>query len=226
MIRQFRGAGYGCCVAAALLLCVVDASAWELSHDSDGIRISERPYPGSPLREFRGERRLVASLGEVMALLRDADYNASWVYRSGGARVIASAGPHQAYVYGIVDAPWPMDDRDTVVRFDYRQDPDTFVITIDITNMPDYLPEQPGRVRVPDFGGFWRLAPLPRGEVAITYQVRGAPGGFVPIWLANQAARLSVRRTLQNMPAAVARYRGHGDPLAREPDRAGASVRQ
>jgi hypothetical protein len=198
-------------------LCIVDASAWETGYDSEGIRITERPYPGSPLREFRGERRLTAHLGEIMALLRDADYNASWVYRSGGARIVASAGLEQAWVYGIVDAPWPMDDRDTVVRFDYQQDPDTFVITIDITNMPDYLPEQPGRVRVPDFGGFWRLVPLPRGEVAVTYQVRGAPGGFVPIWLANQAARLSVRRTLQNMPAAVARYRGRGDPLVREP---------
>jgi hypothetical protein len=200
-----------------LLLCCTHAWAWELSYDSDNIRVSERPYPGSPLREFRGERRLQARLGEVMALLRDADYNASWVYRSGGARIVASPGPEQAYVYGVVDAPWPMEDRDTVVRFDYRQDPDTLVITIEITNIPEYLPEQPGRVRVPDFGGFWRLAPLPAGEVAVTYQVRGAPGGFVPVWLANQAARLSVRKTLQNMPAAVARYRGHGDPLVREP---------
>lgn len=151
-----------------------------------------------------------------MALLRDADYNASWVYRSGGARIIAAEGNERAWVYGIVDAPWPMRDRDTVVRFDYRQDPASAVITINITNLPDYLPPDPERVRVPDFGGFWQLAPLPGGEVAVTYQVRGDPGGYVPIWLANQAARLSVRRTLENMPAAVARYRGRGDPLVRE----------
>ena len=203
--------------AAGLLLCAGYTWAWELSYDSGDIRISERPYPGSPLREFRGERRLQARLGEVMALLRDADYNASWVYRSGGARILAAEGPQQAYVYGIVDAPWPIDDRDTIVRFDYRQDPGTDVITIDITNVPDYMPEQAGRVRVPDFGGFWQLVPLDGDEVAVIYQVRGAPGGFVPVWLANQAARLSVRKTLQNMPAAVARYRGRSDPAVREP---------
>lgn len=215
---QFRAALCRCSMAAITsLLWAADTPAWELSYDSGEIRISERPYPGSPLREFRGERHLQARLGEVMALLRDADYNASWVYRSGGARILATDGPQQAFVYGIVDAPWPMDDRDTIVRFDYRQDQATHVITIDITNMPDYMPEQAGRVRVPDFGGFWQLVPLAGDEVAVIYQVRGAPGGLVPVWLANQAARLSVRRTLQNMPAAVARYRGRGDPAMREP---------
>lgn len=209
MARQFS-------VLAVLLLCAMHTWAWERVYNGNGVRVSERPYPGSPLRELRGERRLSASLGEVMALLRDADYNASWVYRSGGARIIAAEGNERAWVYGIVDSPWPMRDRDTVVRFDYRQDPATAVITIDITNLPDYLPPDPQRVRVPDFGGFWRLAPRPGGEVAVTYQVRGDPGGYVPIWLANQAARLSVRRTLENMPAAVARYRGRGDPLVRE----------
>lgn len=218
VVQQFRLMlrRAGPALAASLLLSAPIA-AWEVSYDGDGIRVSERPYPGSAVQEFRGERRLSARLGEVMALLRDADYNASWVYRSGGARVIASSGPRQAYVYGVVDAPWPIDDRDTVVRFDYRQDPQTAIIRIDITNMPDYLPLQPGRVRVPDFGGFWELAPLPGGEVAVTYQVRGTPGGLVPVWLANQAARLSVRRTLQNMAAAVERYRGRGDALVREP---------
>ncbi len=216
LAQQFRAA---VALLGTLLLMLLPAArpwAWDLVYEDEGIRVSERPYPGSPVSELRGERVLDATLGEVMALLRDADYNDRWVYRSGGARIIAEEGSARAWVYGIVDAPWPMADRDTVVRFDYRQDPSSAVIIIDITNLPDYLPPEPGRVRVPDFGGFWRLAPA-TGGVAVTYQVRGAPGGMVPVWLANRAARLSVRRTLQNMPDAVARYRGRGDPSVQEP---------
>ncbi len=57
---------------------------------------------------------------------------------------------------------------------------------------------------MPEFGGFWRLRPLADGQVEITYRVHGDPGGHVPDWLANYAAALSVTRTLQNLPAAVA----------------------
>lgn len=156
--------------------------------------------------ELRGRTRLQATLNAVMALLKDADYNHHWVYRSGGARVLQASGYAQAYVYGVVDAPWPMQDRDTVVRFDYAQDPATRVIRIDITNVPDFHPLQPGLVRVPDFGGFWQLAPAPPDHVDVTYQVRGNPGGWVPVWLANYAAQVSVIKTLQQMPAAVRRY--------------------
>ena len=109
-------------------------------------------------------------------------------------------------VYGVVDAPAPMQDRDTIVRFDLRQDPVSRVVTIDIVNQPLYLPEEPGRVRVPDFGGFWRLEPIGNSDIRVTYQVYGDPGGWVPVWLANYAALRSVVGTLQAMPAALKRY--------------------
>ena len=53
--------------------------------------------------------------------------------------------------------------------------------------------------------------------MTVIYQVRGDPGGWVPVWMANYAARLSVARTLQNMPAAVARYHNARTPEVREP---------
>lgn len=196
-----------CLLASFLLLMPTGAGAWETVFDAEGVEVQQRPYGDSPLKEVKGEVRVTASLNALMALLKDADYNRHWVYRSGGARIVQSTGYRQAYVHGVVDAPWPMQDRDTVVRFDYAQHPDTHAITISISNAPDFLPEQPGLVRVPDFGGFWHLRPLGGGEVAVTYQVHGHPGGWVPTWVANYAAAQSVKRTLQNLPGAVERYR-------------------
>jgi hypothetical protein len=206
------------CLSLILLLLPLPAGAWDTVFDSGGVRVQQRPYPGTPLLETRGEVRAAASLNALMALLKDADYNHEWVYRSGGATILQANGYRQAYVYGVVDAPWPMQDRDTIVRFDYSQDPETKAITISISNFPDFRPEQRGLVRVPDFGGFWNLSPLPDGRVEITYQVYGDPGGWVPVWIANYAAALSVTRTLQNLPAAVERYRGARSEWVREPD--------
>ena len=145
-----------------------------------------------------------------MDLLQDADFNDQWVYRSGGARILARDGDSRAYVYGVVDAPWPMQDRDTVVRFDARRDAGTGAITITITNEADYVPPIDGPVRVPEFGGFWELRPQPDDAILVTYQVYGHPGGVIPIWLANRAAARSVLLTLRNMPAAVRRYEAGG----------------
>jgi hypothetical protein len=160
--------------------------------------------------------RLRASLNAVMAMLKDDDFNDQWVHRSGGATILQDSGYPQAYVYGIVDAPFPMTDRDTVVRFDYVQDPETREIIVDITNFPHFVPAEPGYVRVPDFGGFWKLRPLHDGWVEVTYQVYGDPGGWIPVWLANMAAVVSVQNTLENMMTVVDRYEGSRSEFVQE----------
>jgi hypothetical protein len=201
-----------------LMASAVDgADTWQTVFAEGGVLVQQRPYGDSPLMEVRGVIRVTSSLNALMALLRDAPYNQHWVYRSGGASILEQVGHAQAYVYGIVDAPWPMQDRDTVVRFDYRQDPRTREIRINIVNFPDYVPRESGFVRVPDFGGFWRLRPLTDGQVEITYQVHGDPGGWVPVWIANYAAAVSVNRTMHNLPAALERYRGARSEHVLEP---------
>ena len=192
------------------------AGAWETVLEENGLRVQQRPYEGSPLLEVRGEIQVSASLNAIMALLKDADYNHEWVHRSRGATILEESGYVQAYVYGIVNAPWPIQDRDTVVRFDYVQDPETREIVIDFTNFPDLVPEEPGLVRVPDIGGFWRLRPLHDGRVDIVYQVHGNPGGWVPTWIANYAAVMSVSETLRKLPQAVQRYAGARSEFVRE----------
>lgn len=194
------------------------AGAWELVVDQQNLQVERRPYAGSALMEIRGTTRLRASLSAIMTLLRDDAYNEHWVYRSGGARILRQDGDTRAWVYGVVDAPWPIADRDTVVRFDYRQAPTSGVITIDITNAPDFVPHKDPYIRVPDFGGFWQLRPQGDGDVQVIYQVRGDPGGWIPIWVANRAALVSVERTLRNMPHAVARYADATADYVREVD--------
>ncbi|MGB1141845.1 MAG: hypothetical protein ACPG1A_13165, partial [Halioglobus sp.] len=55
---------------------------WQVIHDDGDVLVQQRAYIDSPLMELRGQTRLRGSLGEVMALLKDADFNDQWVYRS------------------------------------------------------------------------------------------------------------------------------------------------
>jgi hypothetical protein len=193
-------------VATVLVTAPAQAGEWELVYAAENLRIERRDYAGSELDEIKGIVRVRATLNAVMALLKDAQFNREWVYRSGGASILQDSGYPQAYVYGVVDAPFPMSDRDTVVRFDYQQDPVTKEITIAITNFPDFIPAKAEFIRVPRIGGYWHLKPEPDGWVEVCYQVYGDPGGWIPVWMANKAAVVSVQETLRNMSAAVVRY--------------------
>jgi hypothetical protein len=198
--------GRAALAALALAGAAVPLWAWETVYQANQLLVQRRPYQGSALQEFQGRTRLNASLDAVLALLQDAGFNQQWVYRSGGATILARVGDTQAYVHGIVDAPWPMQDRDAVVRFDARRQPVTGEITINISNFPEFIPSTEQFVRVPDFGGFWHLKQLPDGQVEVTYRVHGDPGGCVPVPIANYAAATSVIRTLGNMDDALQRH--------------------
>jgi hypothetical protein len=191
-------------------------SNWDPVMEDETLLVERRAYEKSGLNEIRGVTRIRASLNALMALLKDANFNHHWVYRSGGARVLQAESYAQIYVYGIVNAPLPMSDRDTVVRFDYRQHPQTKVITISISNFPEFIGAKSGLVRVPDFGGHWCLRPQAGGWVEVTYQIYGDPGGWIPVWIANYAAEISVTRTLQNMSAVVGRYEGASSRFVEE----------
>jgi len=203
-------------IVGVLLALPAMAGDWRPVPNGEDVFVQRREYQGSALQEIRGVTRLKASLNAVMALLKDAQFNRHWVYRSGGATILKENGYKQAYVYGVVDAPWPMQDRDTVVRFDYWQHPESAEITITITNFPAFIEPESQFIRVPDFGGFWRLRPQADGWVEVTYQVFGDPGGWIPVWLANYAAITSVTRTLKNMTSAVRRYSGARSEFVRE----------
>lgn len=205
-------------LACMLLAAPASSQDWEPLYRDDNLVVSRRAYEGSELDEIQGVLRVKASLNAVMALLRDAPFNRNWVDRSGGARVLQESGYGQAYVYGVVDAPFPMSDRDTVVRFDYRQDPATKIITVTITNLPDYVPERADFIRVPVMGGHWGLKPEAGGWVEVTYQIYGDPGGWIPGWLANRVAVSSVKNTLQNLVSVVGRYQDARSEFVTEAD--------
>lgn len=195
----------------------LQANSWQAAFEAQDLVVQRRDYQGSELAEIKGMTRVKASLNALMALLKDAPFNRHWVYRSGGARILQESGYSQAFVYGIVDSPWPMLDRDTVVRFDYEQQAKTKAITIAITNFPEFIPLEDGLVRVPKFGGYWKLQPEEGGWVGVTYQVYGDPGGWIPAWVANKAALRSVIKTLQNMQWAVSRYENATSAFVAEP---------
>ncbi|MEZ5582488.1 MAG: START domain-containing protein [Candidatus Competibacteraceae bacterium] len=197
------------CAAGALLwLCgayPAFAPAWELIRDEAAIQVFARTVPGSKIKELKGITQVRAPLAGIVALLQDAEANVEWVYHSGGVSVLAQVSEREAYVYAITEAPWPIADRDAIIRFSLQQNPRDRVVTITMIGHPDYIELQPTYVRMPVFEGFWQLTPLPNGWVKIVCQLHAEPGGYIPDWLANSAAQKAAYQTLVNLRKIISR---------------------
>jgi len=195
-------------VVALLGLCsatISFASTWELIREEAAIQVFARAVHGSKIKELKGITQVQAPLAGVVTLLQDAEANIEWVYHSGGVKVLRQVSEREAYVYAITEAPWPIYDRDAVIRFSLQQNPQNRVVTITMSGSPDYIEPQKFFVRMPVFEGFWQLTPLPNGWVEIICQLHAEPGGFIPDWLANSAAQKAAYQTLVNLRNIISR---------------------
>jgi len=157
--------------------------AWSLAKDAEGIKVYVRNVEGSPLREFRGETQLKATPGDVVKVLRDADGFSKWMPDVAASNLLKVTDTEQFH-YLDNKAPWPVSNRDGVYHFTYSKSGDG-TVTIRVEAVPDYTPLRPGKVRIPQANGHWKLVPSADG-VNVTYQMHASPGGSIPNWLANQ----------------------------------------
>jgi len=186
-----------------------NAFAWELAKEGDGIKVYTRPVDGSNFKEYKGTMTLKASVSSLVALVDDTPAYPKWIDTCIEGKTLKKISPAVSYTYTVNKAPWPVANRDAVVRNVIRQDRETLVVTIDITGTPNFVPLKAGLTRVIHIKGFWRLRPLEKGKVEVVYQVHNEPGGKLPSWLVNSVVVNQPYRTLLNMKKMVKepRYR-------------------
>jgi hypothetical protein len=180
-------------VAAAVLLPLspsraADEGGWKLKKKSAGIEVYARDVPGSKLQEFRAVMYVRDTrLSSLMAVFDDAASYPLWMFRCYEARVLKKISLQERITYTATATPWPLRDRDLVVRAIVTQDPGTLAVTIRVTGIADYIPPVEKRIRVPKMNGTWTFMPAEPGVVMVVYQQHNEPGGTVPPGLVNMA---------------------------------------
>jgi hypothetical protein len=177
--------------------------AWELAKDANNIKIYTRDVEGSKFKEYKGTMEIEASLSALVALVDDIAAHPSWIHTGTEGRLLKRVSQKESFTYSINGAPWPVSDRDAVVRNYIQQDPATLEVTITITAFPNYIPEEPGLMRVRKINGYWYFNPLTDGRVQVIYQVHNEPGGKIPSWLVNSIVITQPYHTLKNMKKMV-----------------------
>ncbi|MHC5005565.1 MAG: SRPBCC family protein, partial [Planctomycetota bacterium] len=112
--------------------------------------------------------------------------------------------PGSALVYGRQALPWPVADRDYVVRYRWQDGPDGS-FRLEAVGGADGGPE-PTRdaVRLQRLRSEWRIAPGAGGGTRASYRYEGEPGPL-PTWVSRLAWRSRTRAVLDGLIREVER---------------------
>lgn len=186
---------------------------WRLVSDRDGIKIYTRHQDDYRLKTFRGST--VLDLPDEYALaaaINDYEQIPRWLHLVDGVTEIRRDGPLVRYMHLTTAAPWPLMDRDAVVRVTVPQrlTPKEESVTLLFENMPNLIPQDPSYVRFPELDAKLKLRRLGGNKVELTYEVVLDPGGYIPAWLVNILAKDVPYFTLKKLRVWVQRSEYQG----------------
>jgi hypothetical protein len=105
------------CVPLCMLVAlpVMGGDEWTLERSSDDVKVFSKHTAGFPLKEFKGESEVPASLGTIKSVMMDYNTYQKWFAFCRRITLLRSASPMNFTVNYIVASPWPIADREADV---------------------------------------------------------------------------------------------------------------
>lgn len=172
---------------------------WALKLDKDGIKVYTKDLENSPFKAVKTVCTINASLTRLTAVLLDINSSKDWVYATKVCTLLKQPFPSELFYYSEVTIPWPVNNRDFIVRLKVTQDAKTKAVTVDGENQPTYLPEKKNIVRIQHCYSKWIITPQSKEQVKIEYILQVDPGGMVPAWLINMFATRGPYESFRNL---------------------------
>ena len=90
--------------------------AWQPLVTQDGVSVRQRTSAGRELPELEASVEIDAGLFEVLAVITDVPRQTQWMHDCVESRLVRREGDDVSLIYNRTDAPWPVSDRDVVLR--------------------------------------------------------------------------------------------------------------
>ena len=171
-------------IAMSMVAMSFQVDDWLLAREKKGIKVFTKKSRWGKLRDSKAEMILPnTNVEAIVKMIVDFDSYQLWLPRCGNAKVLARLSDNEFIAYMVFKSPWPVSDRDCVVRVRVERDADGGV-TIHETSEPKYINKKSNVVRIEQMFSTWHF--VPRGDgVAVSNEYSTNPGGDIPDWLTN-----------------------------------------
>lgn len=174
---------------------------WTLKKDKNGIKIFTRKAANAEIFEFKAVMKVRADRKKLEALIENISAYPDWQADLESVKVLERTSPGQQIFYIVSKVPWPLKNRDLVLKF--RKEENKDVLLYEIESVLEKEPLKKEYVRIEEAAGFWRFKPLNDIEYQITYQFFADPAGNIPSSLVNMFLVEGPFKTLSNLKEKV-----------------------
>ena len=196
----------------ALLLTSTFSLAWNLEEDDEGIKVFTQEIEGSDFKAFKGEMSMQAELDEVLAVIRDVESMDEWLHECSASQIMETRSDDEMIVYQETSAPWPVSDRNFVLKMKVNRADDGRSAMVNFTALVEPEVSNDDCVRVTELNGSWTLTQADDETLNIVYQTSADPAGDIPSWLANAFVVDQPYNTLLNLRERVQSKRQKVEP--------------
>ncbi|WP_325146622.1 START domain-containing protein [Marinobacter sp.] len=160
------------------------SDAWSLRKEADGVRVYTMELPGSSFQAFKAVTELDVPIENVMAVMVNPQSCVEWVYNCIESGAFGQGTFADRYAYSVNDMPWPVTDRDYVLRIRTRGDQASGEVVMGLNATPNQRKETPGHIRVDQSDTLYRF--IPDGDkTRMIWLQHTDPNGSLPGWLVN-----------------------------------------
>lgn len=163
------------------------AQSWSLAKEKNEVSVYTRKIDGWGIKEYKAIFVVKASLKKVVKVLKDVPGRYNWLHNTIEIREV-DRKENAVSIYNLVDAPWPVSDRDNIITFSFNElSPTKVRVDMQVLKTHSKAPIYEGIVRIEKMQGFWLLTDQGNGRIEVLQQCVAEPGGSIPDWLANSA---------------------------------------
>jgi hypothetical protein len=183
--------------------------ACQLRKNKDSIKVYVCSTRHLKLKTVRGSFTVNASQSEIIALFLDVIHFSEWQYGTRAARVLKHISQNELIYYAVVEAPWPVMDRDIILQMKIIQDPFAQRVTISSNALPEYLEKKDNLVRVCTFHSTWTFKTIGLNKLQADYVSQIDPGGALPVGLTTIFIALGPYETFRSLKLQILQRRQH-----------------
>lgn len=195
------------CVVSALSLTAQAAlpSNAKLSLDKNNIKVWTFKDANSSVLSYKAETTFDAPIEKAVALVLDVNNTPKWVPNVAKAEVLSRDDKKGDFtIYMVLDFPFPLKDRDMVVKGSMSKDANGMII-IKNTAIQQGKALNPNYIRLKEYTGDWTFQKLGANKVKVTTSGHANPAGSIPSSVVNLLVEQQPYQMLQKMKVELAK---------------------
>jgi hypothetical protein len=176
-----------------------NTTSFILVKDVSGVRIFTRWIPVDDTRsgkEVKAEFFASGTPATVLEVLRDDKMFVKWMNATRDYYRVKTIDNNQWLSYVQFATPWPLNNRDIVIRYEVVENSAEGKVVIRMTGEPKGIRTFDGVKRIPHMSGSWVVTDLGNNRVKVEYIMFSNQKPEFPLWITDPIIQKSLVKTM------------------------------